>query len=583
MDNNDPQAPGPSNPRVDESREKLSVSALDAMKAYSSSGEMLCVASPCVPPQESSDPHPPFSGLPFPWTPVPPPLTAPASNLASSVVTSQPLPNVSDIYCPEDSYAALVPATPEVAVALAGMSKKRGPVTKRVWRGGLPKKPRRARAIKAKPLPPPPAIPLPVVDSSDASMEESEDETGAKVDNLIDIANKLVAQKTPNLAAGPPSQPPPEPYWLPAPTFPVTSLPTVVTTIPTKRVSLKERVDSLSDVIRRLVETSASAAPAELGSSGQTRPLTAPAPYPVYPWNPAPSNFPGPGYPVPSFRPNLPTVGSSLPYSWGQQTQAPLPFLCEYQNPPHILTNMASNFSYGTAGGVQINERARMEIVNDNYVEMFDLLYPDAEQYSLTTGSGAIPSLSLKRKARRYLDSAEWTRAFGIYMSAYLLRYPHLTQQLLSYFRQIQDYMVAGINWQFYDHQFRKDRAITKRVWNEIRYDLYSQINTPNYPRYEDPNKGPSTSGQHVQRSEGQPQGPFVPYGFCIPFNRPNEVCRANPCRFKHHCPICKQGHPAFRHDAISSKSSAAPSSQSPATPLASSTEKKFPFGGAAK
>ena len=214
---------------------------------------------------------------------------------------------------------------------------------------------------------------------------------------------------------------------------------------------------------------------------------------------------------------------------------------------------------------------------------MFDLLYPDAEQYSLTAGSGAIPSLSLKRKARRYLDKAEWTRAFGIYMSAYLLRYPHLTQQLLSYFRQIQDYMVAGINWQFYDHQFRKDRAITKRVWNEIRYDLYSQINTPNYPRYEDPNKGPSTSGQHVQRSESQHQGPFVPYGFCISYNRPNEVCRANPCRFKHHCSICKQGHPAFRHEAISSKSSAAPSSESPATPSASGTEKKFTFGGAAK
>ena len=84
---------------------------------------------------------------------------------------------------------------------------------------------------------------------------------------------------------------------------------------------------------------------------------------------------------------------SNLPY--GPQAQNPLSFLCEYQNPPHVLTNMAMNFSYGTAAGVQINERAWEEIANDHFVELFDLLYPDAEKYSLTTGNCKLPSLNL--------------------------------------------------------------------------------------------------------------------------------------------------------------------------------------------
>ena len=214
-------------------------------------------------------------------------------------------------------------------------------------------------------------------------------------------------------------------------------------------------MDSLTDVVRRLVDVSASTSASWRGSAAIPPLPTAPAPYIVKPWTPAPSYpHPGQGFSPPRFGPNVSSGVSNLPY--GPQAQNPLSFLCEYQNPPHVLTNMAMNFSYGTAAGVQINERAWEEIANDHFVELFDLLYPDAEQYSLTTGNGKLLSLNLKKRARRYLDATEWTRAFGIFMSAYLARYPHLTQQLLSYFRQIQDYMAAGLNWQFYDHQFRK-------------------------------------------------------------------------------------------------------------------------------
>lgn len=44
--NHSPQAPGPSTPRAnEETREKVSLSTLDAMKAYLSSGETLGVAT----------------------------------------------------------------------------------------------------------------------------------------------------------------------------------------------------------------------------------------------------------------------------------------------------------------------------------------------------------------------------------------------------------------------------------------------------------------------------------------------------------------------------------------------------------
>ena len=91
-----------------------------------------------------------------------------------------------------------------------------------------------------------------------------------------------------------------------------------------------------------------------------------------------------------------------------------------------------------------------------------------------------------------------------------------------------------------------------------------------------------STSGPPVHKSEEQ--GPLVPYGYCMAFHRPNEICRRKKCKFKHSCPICKQGHPVFKHDASPSQSSATPSAfsqennSSTSSPLVHKSGEQGPF-----
>ena len=96
-------------------------------------------------------------------------------------------------------------------------------------------------------------------------------------------------------------------------------------------------------------------------------------------------------------------------------------------------------------------------------------------------------------------------------MSVYLLKLSQRTKDLLAYFRKIHDFKAANINWQYYDHQFRKDRAITRRVWNEIRFDMYAQIITRNFPFYEEPGKTSQQSSRPSQkagvRSQSVPPG----------------------------------------------------------------------------
>ena len=159
MDSKDSQPPGLTPGGAVETGERHSLSALDAMKAYYSSGEMPAVAPP--PPCEGAAPPPSPAGFPFPSTPVPPPLMPGTCFQARPAEVN--LAVDSDIYNPEDSFAlpSGPPFLPVASPTLASIGKKKGPAIKRLKKLAPPKTPRVPRAnAKAKAsslleLPPP--------------------------------------------------------------------------------------------------------------------------------------------------------------------------------------------------------------------------------------------------------------------------------------------------------------------------------------------------------------------------------------------------------------------------------------------
>ena len=145
-------------------------------------------------------------------------------------------------------------------------------------------------------------------------------------------------------------------------------------------------------------------------------PSSYPIPLSYYPVPPSSYSVPPSFYPVPSGSYSIPSCSYSVPRTSnaypteaGQAYRAAnlTPLTCEYQTPPHILSNMAINSSYGSFPGLQISEELRGEIFIDQYVELFNILYPNTEAYSWSMGNGKLPGLSPSSKSRRYLNSAE--------------------------------------------------------------------------------------------------------------------------------------------------------------------------------
>ena len=314
--------------------------------------------------------------------------------------------------------------------------------------------------------------------------------------------------------------------------------------------SLRDQLEALKQAFTKLAEkTSNNVYPPPPGNpqQHQTNIYGAPDPGPYYP------NIYGTPDPR-AYQPSYPAHRTPAVNSYPPST----PWTCEYKTPQHVLTNMAANFTHGGAQEVSIREDLRAAIINDQYVDLFDLLYQDAESYTISMGNGPNPNMNFVRKARRYLNTTEWNKAFGIYMSAYLAHFPERTQHMLGYMRQIQDYMAAGINWQFFDHEFRKDRAASRKFWNTAieRLDLWQKASNTNFPLYDDQRRG-----QKFRRERGSREGPRsnIGKGYCEDYNKKYQKCRRTNCIFKHKCPTCDGAHPLFLHDRLGRNSTNSP------------------------
>ena len=217
-----------------------------------------------------------------------------------------------------------------------------------------------------------------------------------------------------------------------------------------------------------------------------------------------------------------------------------------------------------------MSTKIREAIYADQYVDLFDLLYPNIEEF-MYAGSSQEESnkkdSEARRRVRRNLRSDEWNRAFQLYMSVYLERYPEWLQGLLSYNRSVQDFMLCtNMNWRHYDYKFRFERAVTKWPWHAPRVDLFMICATSGYPLYESPTTGASRADRQGT-GRGNTRLPFRGQGGkdnrskrpCFAFNG-GGCSNGTNCRYQHVCSNCQGKHPAIQHlDSRERKAISAP------------------------
>ncbi|XP_033760464.1 uncharacterized protein LOC117342417 [Pecten maximus] len=147
----------------------------------------------------------------------------------------------------------------------------------------------------------------------------------------------------------------------------------------------------------------------------------------------------------------------------------------------------------------------------------------------------------------------KWTDAFHIFMSIYLERFPHKTQELLQYISTIRGAASQGVSggWQIYDEQFRARLSQSPgSPWNQINSNLWFRVMTPQAG-------GMGKNNQAKDYTKDSQVGNYKPSGACHAFNKGN--CKWDNCRFAHVCSICADSHSAtqcksFRASAENSR-----------------------------
>ncbi|CAB4027902.1 Cortactin-binding 2, partial [Paramuricea clavata] len=138
----------------------------------------------------------------------------------------------------------------------------------------------------------------------------------------------------------------------------------------------------------------------------------------------------------------------------------------------------------------------------------------------LTRGSnGGLPAsfcLEPAAKPTKILNIEAWLQAFHIFVGVYTQRYPVEAPALMKYGQTIQDLAARGLNWRFYDENFRFLRQTQRTLvpWGSIHGELwlrsqYSMTRKSSGPQVGQNNFAP------------KPRSPTaVPWGYCFKFHR---------------------------------------------------------------
>ena len=173
---------------------------------------------------------------------------------------------------------------------------------------------------------------------------------------------------------------------------------------------------------------------------------------------------------------SLPSMFSGFPgYVQQNLSHVPPGFTLPASHPlPSVAAPpMSSLLAAQTSAGERLSDGIRRKIVNDEFVDFYDILFPEAHcAYTLSMDSFNNPAI-VKKDRKSELTEVQWGKAFAEYSAIYLQTHPNLVNELLTYQKRVLHLMERKGDWQFFDVEFRKDREAKRTPWTDPRVDLY--------------------------------------------------------------------------------------------------------------
>ena len=255
---------------------------------------------------------------------------------------------------------------------------------------------------------------------------------------------------------------------------------------------------------------------------------------------------PSPPLPPPVTLLGLTTVDQNLPSS-SRIFGPDFPTSMEKDGKSISLTQTAVAFSSGLLPGDLLPERIRTKVWDDQYIDLYELLYPDPDSYSLSVSLDSNIKFNLPKK-KRSLNPQEWSLAFDLYQACYIKKYEasnndklalKVGQELLAYSRLIKKFMHEGLDWQYYDKTFCKEREISKASFASLRMDLHASAFTRAH-QYGMQANGSSPNKYNKEKfrsSENKDDGNHsLPLGYCFAYHDRSQTCNRKRCSYSHKC-----------------------------------------------
>ena len=220
-----------------------------------------------------------------------------------------------------------------------------------------------------------------------------------------------------------------------------------------------------------------------------------------------------------------------------------------------------------------VSKKQHAKAVAGKFVEFSQLLpkfqHPDQHKYVLASNRRGGPARVMRSHRAITLNIEEYTEAFLIYLPLLLERETtaegmlKMTQNLLTYLRNITNMQQMGYRWHAYDRHFRKRQEKYPHPWEIIDSNLemqYRQAEPKKFFRGENQYNHSTQANQAYQYNAQKPQqqrfrshiktrdGNTIKAGTCASFNSRNTTCKL-PCKYRHVCGKCEGNHPLYRHN----------------------------------
>ena len=194
-------------------------------------------------------------------------------------------------------------------------------------------------------------------------------------------------------------------------------------------------------------------------------------------------------------------------------------------------------------------------IWNKKFVEMALILKPESTSMILNfardmEGNNA---MNLTPKVHKQLSEADWIKAFNIFISVHVGKFPSELNSLLTYSQKVQAIMAKGGDWHNFDTTYRKELAVTQKSYSTLRPDLeiiaYTNLLAPLKKAGKTSNRFHPYHGDSNAATASSPND--IPNGKCFRFHTPGKFCKKSDeeCGYDHSCDLCgdKNVHPRYQ------------------------------------